>query len=132
MKNTTSLYLNVVMLLLTLSNSSCASSQSLLSKPLQERTLRIDESLDRFVYCGNSCKKYFAGICWSKWEHICDYYEFSDKIKIKQLLDAEMVLSQRKKPQGNPRFQTTERRKNHQIDSYKHTSKQQLRTIHNK
>jgi hypothetical protein len=86
------------MLILILSSYSCASYANLLSKPLSERTLRIDESLDRFVYCGQVCKKYSLGICWSKWKQVCDYYPFSDKVIMKQLLDGEFVLKARVKP----------------------------------
>jgi ribosomal protein S13 len=55
-------------------------------------------TLDRFIYCGNYCEKYFAGICWSKWKQVCDYEEFSNKEKMKALSDAEMVLKAREKP----------------------------------
>jgi hypothetical protein len=99
MKNTISHLMSGLMLSLILSSCSSKSYANLLSKPLRERTLRIDPvTLDRFVYCGDYCEKYFAGICWSKWKQICDYEEFLNKDKMKALSDAEMVLKAREKP----------------------------------
>ena len=86
------------MLLWTLSCSILKSSASPLSTPLNQRTLRISETLDKFEYCGRVCDKFAVGICWGKWVQECDYYSFNDKLLMKTLLDTEMVLKQRQKP----------------------------------
>jgi len=96
--STTNRAIFVAMLLLTQLSCTSLSSAKALSQPLSQRTLRISESLDRFEYCGRVCDKFALGICFGKWEQKCDYYPFSDKIIIKQLLDGEMVLKQRQKP----------------------------------
>lgn len=80
---------------------SCSSKSyaTLLYKPLSERALRINpENYSEFIYCGEVCDKYVIGICWSKWRQVCDKYPFSDKVLMKQLSDAEMVLKVRAKP----------------------------------
>lgn len=98
MRNTTRA-LNVAIITgLMILNSSCASSPSRLSKPLEQRTLWIDPATyDRFYYCGEVCVKRFLKVC-VKEAYICDYYEFSDKVKMKELADRPFVLKALDKP----------------------------------
>ena len=98
MKNTINRLIFVVMLLWIVSCSILKSSANPLSIPLNLRTLRISESLDKFEYCGRVCDRFAIGICFGKWVQKCDYYPFNDKLLIKTLLDTEMVLRQREKP----------------------------------
>ena len=98
MKNTLNRLTFVVMLLWMLSSCTSSTYAKLLSTPLNLRTLRISESLDKFEYCGRICDKFAIGICFGKWVQKCDYYPFNDKLLMKTLLDTEMVLKQRQKP----------------------------------
>jgi len=99
MSSTINRLIFVLMLLWTAYACTSSTYANLLSQPLSQRTLRINpETLDGFIYCGRVCDKYSIGICWGKWEQVCDHYLFTDKIKMKTLSDAEMVLKQRQKP----------------------------------
>lgn len=95
MKNTTNSALTKVLIIaLMILQTSCASSQTQLSKPLERRTLRIDPvTLDRFIYCGRVRKNVF-----SSWKQVCDYIPFADKAQIKVLVDKNMVLKVRVMP----------------------------------
>jgi len=99
MKNTASRSIFALMLLSIASACTLPTYANLLSQPLSQRTLRINpETLDGFIYCGRVCDHFAIGICFGQWKQVCDHYEFSDKIKMKTLSDAEMVLRQRQKP----------------------------------
>ena len=78
---------------LTISSLSCASSQKLLSKPLELRTLRINPDLSGFKYCTRSRSSIF-----DSWKQKCDLYPFTDKVMMKTLLDKGFVLKVRVKP----------------------------------
>jgi hypothetical protein len=98
MKSTTVLLRGATIIALLTLSQSCASSPARLSKPLEQRTLWIDEvTLDRFKFCGDVCVKRWIGVCVKK-DYICDYYEFADKAKIKTLLDTNMVLKKLEAP----------------------------------
>lgn len=80
------------MTLLMIVTTSCASSQTRLQRPLESRTLWIDEStLDRFYYCGNVCTRKLLGVCASR-KYVCEHYPFENKEVIKTLLDKGFVL----------------------------------------
>lgn len=66
-KSTISLFLSVVMLCLTISGSSCASSQIVLPPPsLERRTLRLSSEVAGFEYTWFECTRKFLGICTEK------------------------------------------------------------------
>ena len=63
---------------------------------LEMRTLRICESLDGFCYNYDVCIKKFLGMCLKR-EIATDKIDFSNKDKIKELLDKNFHLKARKK-----------------------------------
>jgi hypothetical protein len=62
-------------------------------RPLELRTLRINPDLSGFKYCWRTKKHVFA-----KWKQECELYPFTDKEKMKSLLDMGFVLKVRVKP----------------------------------
>lgn len=63
---------------------------------LEVRTLRICKTLDGFCYNYEVCVKKFLGMCF-KTEIAEDKIYFSDKEKIKELMDKNFHLKARKK-----------------------------------
>jgi hypothetical protein len=94
MKNFNALRMKFLIIALMSLTSSCASSQSPFSKPFELRKYRIDPvTLDRFKWCAR-VRDHF----WQEWQQKCDYIPFSDKVRIKQALDAGFILQVRVKP----------------------------------
>lgn len=89
--------ISAIMLLLIISNLSCASLPSLSPPVLENRELDIDLSNPGgYIYKYPVCVKHFLGICTKKESHI-DRYDLNDPIVQKQFFDMGFVLKARKK-----------------------------------
>lgn len=90
MMNSISLSRNALMLCLTILNSSCAFSQQPSLPRLENRTLRISPKVPGFEYTWRECKVGLFGNC-RKWELHTEYYDLTDPVVKKQLIDMNFV-----------------------------------------
>lgn len=75
----------------------CASMSDVVIPVLANRKLVISEKIPGFEFEYWVCTKKFLGICRQKELHV-DYYDLTDPVVKKQLIDMNFVLQIREKP----------------------------------